>query len=170
MLLRHPIKLLLATAPVVVLGATPVQAAESVSDGFIVSATLKIEQPHEAKCSLTAKNIDFGTITLEKKQKKQGVLSVKCEKGVKYELTVNEGSHAAGGQQRQMKHATQPATLNYDLLYRGKPITPNDHFVSDTATGNTTPIRITGQISGVQTKDKKPDGKYTDKLTATVSF
>ncbi len=158
---------LLAAAFALALVVSPA-AADSATAKLTISATV-VKNCTVDTASISLGNYDPLVANYSDAATPTGTVTVRCTRGTGYSIGLDDGGNYSSGT-RRMKHATQDEYLNYELYQDGGFATPwtTAQPVSDTSTSRAAHgITVYARIPGGQ---DKPQGSYTDVVTATINF
>lgn len=156
-------KLRIATLFGVVMLSVALSHADSISNTFKVSITVK------ESCdirTLTATDIDFGTVTQAAQNAyNSGQLNVACTSGTSYAIALQSS--------RKMVNIADPTvqvpyTLFQDSNYSKVWGSDSGTGLSQIGTGETQMIKIWGKVDAQDTA--VPAGQYLDTVTAIVTY
>ena len=162
--------LALAAAAALCAGAFAQANAATLSDNFIVSATVN------ASCALTADDIAFGNWDpLSGDANTNGNITVTCSSALPYSVAIDLGSASSNGDcvapARNMYNSVNGALIGYGLYQdAGHAQAWGCDASSDldgTGTGGATAYAVYANIPSAQTV---VDGYYQDNLVATITF
>jgi spore coat protein U-like protein len=153
----------------------------SVSQAGQQSDTMQVAIAVEAACTITANDLDFGTVrdTTFETEFSSSVI-VRCPAGVPWEIGLNGGLNPLQLGTRQMAHSSG-ALIRYDLYANTDLLFVTrwvDRFESTdpslytTVTGDGAGADQAFEVGGIATGDGSslPAGNYSDTVTATVYF
>jgi len=151
----------------VLLGLSSLSMAQTETDTMTVSAEV------ENSCTITAGDLDFGTINVLSGEDVDGTseISVTCTSGADYEVGLDGGGEEDVASRAMSDGDT--GSLNY-ALYSDEGRTSNwgntteDDVVADTGNGDTQTHTVYGRIP--QDQNTVAAGTYTDIITATVTY
>ncbi len=138
------------------------------------TANLRIQATVPGICSVVGNTLDFGQVGFSGSggQRPQTNINVTCTQGTPFQVGIDDGTYAQGGQ-RRMKNDSSNDYLAYELY---KSLTGNDRFgdaiVSQRVNGvgkGQTPVVV--PVFGEILDGQNPVvGNYVDNATITVYF
>ena len=156
------------TAGALALATNPLLAALGTSPQ---TASLPITANIQARCTISAATVAFGTYDPTANSDQNGSITIQCTKATAATISLDEGAAPAG---RQMAHATLPDTLTYELYsdVAGGAVWGSGNGGSTVAynAANSSPtiLPVFGRIPLGQVTASV--GNYSDTVTVTVTF
>ncbi len=138
----------------------PTAQAATTDTSFQVTATVA------ETCSVSAGTLAFGSYVGDQLDA-ENTMTVTCTTGTGYNITLDNGLYASGGQRRMKSAGTD--YLNYDLYTTtGRTVLWQDATtISDTGNASPQPHPVYGRIPANQ---NPPATDYTDTISVTVTY
>jgi len=140
--------------------------------GLTASSSTSVGATVTSNCSVSATNINFGTITMLTSNKDaQGALSIQCNSSLPYAISLS-GGNAAATDPTKRKMAFGAANVTYGLYKdTGRSQAWGDSAGVNTSSGTGTGVAQNMNVYGRIAPQTTPrPGTYSDSIIATVSY
>lgn len=144
------------------------QSAQAATQTASIAASADVS----TVCTVTSAPLAFGEVNLTGVTDGQGTVTGTCTQGGAYNIGIDNGAHAVGGQRTLVSGAN---SLNYDIFSDAGHTTHWGNTVGTdtvalTGTGAAQAETVYGEIAAGQTKISSAGTPYSDTVQVTVTY